>query len=459
MNRIIGLIAQKIGIDKSIAYSSGSRIINAFAGILTILLIANFFSGEEQGLYYTFGSIVALQVFFELGLTGILTQFVAHENAHIEWENDKISGGDKKHLSRLSHLVLFTQKWYLVISIAFLAVILTGGFYFFYRYANGIPVSEWLLPWILVTTATAANLFLAPFYSILSGVGKIKETSKISFYQQIIMPIAVGTTIFCGGNLYAIGIGYWCSFITGIVIIRFSILWKIIKEIRQQPITDRVSYKNEIFPFQWKIALSWASGYFVFQLFNPVLYATSGAVVAGQMGMTLSAINGVASLSASWISTKVPLFSKLIALKDYLHLDLIFKKTTIQLGLICTTMLVVFWLVIYVLKYFQIPLGSRFIGLLPLAFMEIAILANQYSNCWAVYLRCHKQEPLLVNSLVGAITCGISTIVLAKYTGVVGMTLGYCIIRIAIMYWTYIVYKNKRKKWHIFNSDNLSITT
>lgn len=454
MKRIIRLIAEKSGIDKSIAYSSGGRIINAVTGILTIFFIAEFFSGEEQGLYYTFGSIVALQVFFELGLTGILTQFVAHENAHIEWADNKISGGDKKHLSRLSHLLLFTKKWYLVISTLFLVVILIGGSYFFYKYANGVPHSQWLLPWALVTTATAANLFLAPFYSILSGIGKVKETSKIIFYQHIIMPLAIWTTILCGGNLYAIGIGYWCSFITGVIIIRFSVLWKIIKEIAKQPISDKVSYKKEILPFQWRIALSWASGYFVFQLFNPVLYATSGAVVAGQMGMTLSAINGVASLSASWISTKVPLFSKLIALKDYINLDSIFKRTTVQLGLICTAMLVFFWFVIYILKYFQFSLGSRFIGLLPLAFMEVAILANQYSNCWAVYLRCHKQEPLMVNSLVGALSCGISTIVLAKYTGIVGMTFGYCILRLAIMYWTYIVYKNKRKKWHICHIDN-----
>ena len=37
-------------------------------------------------------------------------------------------------------------------------------------------------------------------------------------------------------------------------------------------------------------------GYFIFQLFNPVLFATEGAVVAGQMGMTLAALNGIKHL-------------------------------------------------------------------------------------------------------------------------------------------------------------------
>lgn len=108
-SQIIELL-HKIGIDKSIAYSSGSRIVNASAGIFTILFISIYLSKEEQGFYYTFGSIVALQVFFELGLTNILTQFIAHENAHIIWDGERICSGDQLHISRLAHLLRFTKN-------------------------------------------------------------------------------------------------------------------------------------------------------------------------------------------------------------------------------------------------------------------------------------------------------------------------------------------------------------
>ena len=148
------------------------------------------------------------------------------------------------------------------------------------------------------------------------------------------MPFAIWFTLIAGGGLYVVGIGYWCSFVVGVAMIRCSKLWRILREINNIEISDRVSYKTEIFPYQWKIALSWASGYFVFQLFNPVLFATSGAVVAGQMGMTLAAVNGIASFSSSWISTKVPTFSGLIALRDYVKLDRLFNITMKQLGVI-----------------------------------------------------------------------------------------------------------------------------
>lgn len=60
--------------DGAIAYSSAARIIQAVANLLTIFFIATLLSSDEQGYYYTFASVVSIQVFFELGFTGIMTQ-------------------------------------------------------------------------------------------------------------------------------------------------------------------------------------------------------------------------------------------------------------------------------------------------------------------------------------------------------------------------------------------------
>lgn len=69
---LIRTIAKKIGMDGAIAYSSAARIFQAFSGVISIFFIATFLTGEEQGFYFTFGSILAIQILFELGLTSIL---------------------------------------------------------------------------------------------------------------------------------------------------------------------------------------------------------------------------------------------------------------------------------------------------------------------------------------------------------------------------------------------------
>jgi hypothetical protein len=69
-----------------------------------------------------------------------------------------------------------------------------------------------------------------------------------------------------------------------------------------------IHWGTEVWHFQWRIAVSWLCGYFIFQLYNPVLFAYKGAVIAGQMGMSLTLCAALQSISISWINTKAPRF-------------------------------------------------------------------------------------------------------------------------------------------------------
>ena len=120
-----------IGIDGAIAFTILSRIIQAGGGIITLIFIAKCLTKVEQGYYYTFGSILAIQIFFELGLSGIITQFVAHENAKLIWQNRTSFTGSEESGSRLSSLLRFTVKWFGVISVLLFLGLLIAGYFFF----------------------------------------------------------------------------------------------------------------------------------------------------------------------------------------------------------------------------------------------------------------------------------------------------------------------------------------
>ena len=211
---------------------------------------------------------------------------------------------------------------------------------------------------------------------------------------------------------------------------------------------------KEIFPYQWKIALSWMSGYFIFQLFNPVLFATEGAKVAGQMGMTLTVLNAINALSMNWITTKVPLFSRLIELKDYFNLDKIFNKTVWQETSICLGLLIVYVLGVEFLRYFQIGfhgnlIGERFLAFLPMVLMCLPVFTNQFVFSVATYLRCHKKEPFLIQSLVMGVLTMLSTVFLGKEYGLYGICVGYCVLSILVSFpWGMIIFITKKKEWH-----------
>ena len=445
-------LASKIGIDKAIFFTSLARIIQAAGGVISILFVARYLTGEEQGFYYTFGSIVAIQIFFELGLNGIITQYVAHEASFLHWDSKHIIAGEQKYLSRLSSLLHFCVKWYLAFAGALLATLILVGFVFFGKYGNHEDIS-WRIPWILLAVGTALNLLLAPVLAFIEGLGKVKEVAKIRLYQQTIGLLIVWTGLALGAKLYVSGLNCLVAVSLIASILCFGNFRKLLTYIWRIRLTDKVNYRREIFPYQWKIALSWVSGYFIFQLFNPVLFATEGAVVAGQMGMTLAALNGIQSLSLSWITTKVPLFSGLIAQRNYTQLDKIFNLTLKQSVSINGLFLLVMLLGIFIIRHFHIviggmDLGNRFLPYLPMILMMIPLFVNQFVNSWATYLRCHKQEPFLVNSIVAGILCCLSTVLLGKYFGVLGITGGYCFITCAMSFWGRWIFVTKKREWH-----------
>ena len=453
MNHFLIDMARRIGMDKSIAYSSGSRILSGVTGVLSIFFISSFLSGVEQGFYFTFGSILALQVFFELGLTGIMTQFVAHEVSHLSLSDEFNYEGDEYYKSRLASLIHFCVKWYFFLSVIAFVFLLVVGFIYFSHYGNTKYNVSWQIPWLLICIGTALKLFQSPFNSIYMGLGKVKEMSKIGFYQQLIIPCTTWVGLVCGLKLYVMGIGYLLSVVVWQYFVNISNLDKIVINLWRTQIREKVDYIKEIFPYQWRIALSWVSGYFIFQLFNPVLFATEGAVIAGQMGMTLQALNAIQGFSMSWLGTKIPLYSNLIALKDYVTLDNVFNKTLKQMTTVCLALLVLFFVVIWGLNVTQIQFGEivlaeRFLGYTPLLMLMITVYLQQYVSSWATYLRCHKQEPFLANSVVAAVLCSCSTLILGNYFGLYGIVMGYTIISLSLFPWGYWIYKTKKAEWH-----------
>lgn len=452
MNFFLKVLAVKLGIDKSIIFTSLARIIQASGGIVSILFVVRYLTDIEQGFYYTFGSIVAIQIFFELGLNGIITQYVAHETALLQWKTYTELTGEHKYLSRLSSLLHFCIKWYLCFAGILLVTLIIVGFVFFGKYGAHDDVT-WKLPWILLAIGTALNLLLAPILAFIEGLGKVKEVAKVRLYQQSTSILVIWGGLILGAKLYVVGINWLINILLVTSILFFGDFKRLLLNIWNVSLTDKVNYRKEIFPYQWKIALSWISGYFIFQLFNPVLFATEGAVVAGQMGMTLAALNGIQALSLSWMTTKIPLYSSLIARKDYFQLDTIFNRTLKQSVFINGTILVLMFLFIWIIRHYHIiiggmDLGNRFLPYLPMLLMMIPLFINQFISSWATYLRCHKQEPFLINSICAGIACCVSTVLLGKWFGVLGVTGGYCLITIALMPWGYWIYKTKKYEWH-----------
>ena len=210
-----------------------------------------------------------------------------------------------------------------------------------------------------------------------------------------------------------------------------------------------ISWSKEIWPFQWRVAITWASSYFILQLFNPVLFAYTGPATAGRMGMSLNICSSLAALSQAWINTKAPRFGTLVATRqtDELHNE--FTKAAIQSTILLLGMQLVFLLVLSYAQHSLPAIAHRVVGLPLFSLLFLTILMGHLVACQSYYLRAHKEEPFLWFWVAIAIASVISVTWAGKHYGAVGVTLAYLLTggvsRLAAGTWVFL---QKKREWY-----------
>jgi hypothetical protein len=438
-------LVQRLGMDRAVTFSALTRIWALLAGPVSLVLIASRFSPELQGYYYTFNSLLALTVFVELGFGTVVQQFASHEWAHLTVDADGRVVGDRNAVSRLAHLTKLSFTWYGIAgALAFLCLVPAGYVMFSGQQGTGI---QWAAPWILQAIISGLALAVLPAWTILDGCGQMPRTyaarlvmsvvGSIGFWLAIVVGVKLWAVPLVGGLGIAMSIGY--------------LWWRyrgFFRSVFASKITMRMNWRDELWPMQWRIALSWLSGYFIFSFFTPVVFRIEGPVSAGQMGMTWAVITALLQACVSWVSTKAPAFGGFIAHRDSAALDSLFWRSMRQMLAIGLLGSLVVWGGIAGLNAIHSPYADRFLAPLPVAVFLMATLVNIGVSGLSVYLRAHKQEPYLVPSVLTGVIVAVSCLVVGPRFGVLGIALAYLATLVVLLIPELVIFRRCRLAWH-----------
>jgi O-antigen/teichoic acid export membrane protein len=447
ISRIRHWMRRVLGVDRAIGFTVLARFWSSAAGLVTVALIARFLSPAEQGYYYTFGSLVALQIVFELGFSYVILQLASHERAELSISSDyEISGAPIAH-ARLASVIQKSVRWYSVAAALMAGALLPLGFYFFSTHQHAGQSVSWKLPWFAAALMAALNFQLDPFLSFLEGCGYVPEIARLRFMQSATGSVLAWIVLINHHGLFAPSM-----MLFGMA--SASLIWLMRKRklllglLRYNAGIHKIRWNDEVWPFQWRIAVSWLSGYFLFWIFNPVLFAFRGPVEAGRMGMSLSLANAIQAIAVSWVSTKSAPFGTLIARKEYQRLDKTFFQALRQCFAVSLAGALVAWLGCIYLNLQHFSFAQRLLSPLPLGILLVYMMATVVIAAEAYYLRAHKQEVLFVNSLVGAVAVTICTFIFGRRYGATGIVVSTCLLNWAGLVWATYKFRKYRILWH-----------
>ena len=254
-----------------------------------------------------------------------------------------------------------------------------------------------------MVSLAALNLNLSARLAFIEAIGKVGNVARLRVVQSILGFLIMWYFMYAGAGL-------WIVIVVPLISVCASYLWlrkyDNVFNYNHQPLeaeTSKTNWSKDIFPLQWRIALSWISGYFIFNLFVPVAFRYFGPVEAGKLGIGITILNAVNTLSLSWAIAKQPVLTSYVARGERQKLRslsrLIMKQVVITNLALSTAVITG----VFVASRFGYELVQRIASVDVLIWIAIGGVINNFIAAGAIYMRAHREEPMVMASVGGSV--------------------------------------------------------
>lgn len=384
------------------------KIIQATAGLVTALMVAHFLNSEEQGYYYTIGSLLSSYIIFDLGLSSYLLQ----KSAQITNQPDK-----KSNFIGFAH---WTFKWYRNAGTIAFVTLAPIGIYILGQNQSETAHIDWLGPWLFTVFAVALSMPTIGFFALLEGSGAILETYYLRSAHYFIGALLAWFFIASGHGLYAQALP-----LVATLLVSYSWYTYKYKGIFKQK-TLNCNIKSEIKPFvQIKYTSSNWLGNYIFLNFPIILSFLAGEIVSsGQLGLSIIIANVGGAIALSRFTAQVPEIIKnlhsenrIVAIKKLLSS---LKIAGVTYGIGSISILAITYL------FDNVNFFTRLLPTFDLFFLLTALGGLHLSNALVIYLRACNQDSLSLAMLFfGILTIPLDF--LLESLGVLGIIVSTCI--------------------------------
>ena len=408
----------------------GSRVISALGWLLGMVMVVRYLTPAETGFFYAFQSLVALQVFLEMGMATVIIMSANHEVVNLTWENGRWNGCST-HLERLGSIARVVGKWYGFAGSAVIVLIIPMGIIFFSRQHTVGHHVAWLGPWIALGFTAGASVIFVGFEALAEGIGAVNDLAHSRLWQAFLALVIFVVVLRMGAGLWASPLMVGTRVLVGFAVIARKCGRKLI-EILRAPKGDKVDWRKDLFPFQWRIAVSWMSGYAIYQVLTPTVFYFSGPIEAGRFGLAVQIAAGVGTVSGAWLQVRQAYWAQGAARRDWVFLDRDFIRVSLAtIGLAffgCSLGAVILVVGSYLGVANRLPSWGVFI---PFA---LAVCINQYIFAMATYLRSFLVEPFLLQSILMAAAIAGGAFILRNHAPYV-LAWWYCVVTATLGLW------------------------
>lgn len=406
----------------------------AVSGLITALLVTVFLTPLEQGYYYAFASLLSGYVLLDLGLSALLVQVSARLFHGLSLSaNGEVTAHGNKRDDYLA-LIRWSTVWFRYIGLFALALLPIGYLYFTSTESTQNAV-QWQLPWLLIVLAVAFSVQAYPVLAVIEGTGRVTETYSVRLLHYLIGGVFAWILLAAGFGLYALAMA-------PLAVAASVSIWKRIRyrELFAGAMSCEKAFdwRQHIWPMQSRVAISWFANYVFIYSPTLIVFYFGDPALAGRLGLSVVVANLVSSMSASWLTAKVPAITQLAVAGDLDESRRLFVKEFARaLGI--STLLYASG-IIFAILIAGYQFADRILAPVELAILFVSFTAYFSLSIFVIYFRAQGREVLAPVALLASLSAMILSIFVIDAYGIVGVLTCYLSIygsatTVGMIYW------------------------
>lgn len=423
---MIARAARWLGIDGTVSYGAARVMVSSVGGLVTTVLATRLMSAEAQGYFATFYAAFALQGIIQNSAYVPLLSQISRE-----WGRAGAAGESEADRSRLSGLYRLSRQWHAACAILFTLGCGVVGHIFFSLHATAVP---WRLAWWLLVVTLGASFLILPRSLALEATGRTNEQQRAMFWGAVASLIACFAALAFGLGLHALA----ATTIGRILVTRL-----LLSPVADSALTSaKISWKEEVWPQQSRIMVSWLTGFIFFQSLVPVTFQMLGGPAAARVGIAVQIYAAVNSIAMIWLIQMQPRLGAMIGARDLSDGARLMRMTARRAASTAALAALGSLGVLYGVQVLFPAYAHRLPSLWTVVALMVIAVEVQYASVWTAAVRLTGREPFVRLNVAVAAAFVLALIGALHLMGEPGVGLAFLVVNGALLVpGTWIIYR------------------
>ena len=432
---------------KDIIWNYLSIFFSISSGLLILPIILHFLSSEEVGLNYLLLTITSMVGLMDFGFSpqfGRNITYALSGAQKIEKEGLQYVSSGKPNYHLLGIVIEAAKMIYRRMSIIVLLVMLIFGTPYIYHVTCGFhDINNILEIWLLFCVSSYFNIYFIYYRSLLTGSGKIYESSISIIVSKFIYIVTCGLMLIAGCGLFSVVVANMLAPLAQFAYSHYIFYNKQMRE--SLPAKQDNSEVKEAITNIWynakKLGINQLGTFAILRLNLFLVGLFLPLSVVGSFGLLTQIIQTLSGLSSALFQSFIPQFASLQVKHDVQE---IIKKLSVTTIFYWATILLGGLIVIVILPHIFVLIGSS--TTLPdisicILYLIVLALEGNHSN-FATIIATSNKIPFVKAGLTSGAFIAILTYLSLRFTdlGILGVVVVQGMVQLMYNNWKWPMY-------------------